>query len=94
MNFEWKAFIKPKATLVPFAKFIIFQERQTWEAAQVDPGTPEGLDVQPVHGGVHADLQEVAQAHGPALHQVKNKKNYRNFSHLQHVGSAQVWFFG
>ncbi len=40
----------------------------------MDPGTPEGLDVQPVHGGVHADLQEVAQAHGPALHQVKIKQ--------------------
>ncbi len=49
----------------------------------MDPGAPEGLDVQPVHGGVHADLQEVAQAHGPALHQVKIKNKFRNVSHLQ-----------
>ena len=46
------------------------QERQAGQASQVDPGAPEGLHVQPVHREVHADLQEVAQAHGSALYQV------------------------
>jgi hypothetical protein len=43
----------------------------------VDPGASEGLYVQPVRRGVHADLQEVAQAHGAALHQ---------------VGFEQIWY--
>ena len=58
------------ATLPVTTNLCLPQERQAGQAAQVDPGAPEGLHVQPVHRGVHADLQEVAQAHGSALYQV------------------------